>query len=162
MRVGDDGQGGAALRQQVGEGESGRGVVQDDCLSGLDQFEGSVGDRLLLRLMLSGPVFDACLDEAGRHGGDATAGLAQDALGGEGIEVPVNRHDADAETIGELFDTHGPGTKHELGDGVVSVTLVEVFRALGTGHALVHPPFRSALRSGWTVPRRIRRSRYRE
>lgn len=114
------------LGQHLGKVQSGCGVVENDCLSGIDEQESRLSHQTLLCLMLANPVVRVRLDQAGRDGSRKTAGLSRQPLRFEGIKISMQRHRAYSKDFRKILDPHRSGAKHKLHNGVVAVNLAQV------------------------------------
>src|SRR5215213_5179134 len=108
-------QGGNA-RQQSGERQSRRCIVEQERLAWLDHRQRIVRESLLFRFRGRQPVADITLEETRRLGGCTTPNLAQYTLSLELIQVPVDGHHAYIKARCQVSGGDGLVGQDDLGD----------------------------------------------
>src|SRR3954468_7023791 len=132
----------ADLGEERKHAERGGRVVERDAGARLDPLGRRRGDLALGVRHLGEPEAERALVERGRLGGGAAPHLAQDADRLERVEVPVDRHRAHVEALGEI--AHGDAV-------LLQQQLLDRVPALAARDALVlgrHDPAQVAAASG--------------
>ena len=108
-------------RQEPGERQGRRRIVEQECLARLDHRQRVVRERFLFCSRGRQPVADVALEETRRLWRSAAPDLAQHALPLELIEVPVDGHHAHVEARGQFAGGDGLVGEDDLGDPLATL-----------------------------------------